>query len=90
VADENLFAATLDYHGRDLEEELETVDVTRRKTARILRSLPPESASRMGVHSFRVHSFKGLVSLEAILTSAVNHIPHHVTYIEEKRKAMGV
>ncbi|HJZ93494.1 MAG TPA: DinB family protein [Gemmataceae bacterium] len=85
VADENLFAATLNYHGRDVDEELAVIDVTRKKTARILRSLGPEAAKRVGIHSF-----KGLVSLEAVLTSAVNHIPHHVAFIEEKRKALGV
>jgi hypothetical protein len=85
VADENLFAATLDYHNRDVEEELALIDVTRRRMARMLRKLPPEAANRMGVHSF-----KGLVSLEAILTSAVHHIPHHTVFIEEKRKALGV
>jgi hypothetical protein len=85
VADENLFAATLNYHGRDMEEELAVVDATRKKLGRILRGLPAEAGNRMGVHSF-----KGLVSLEAVLTSAVNHIPHHVTFIEEKRKTLGV
>lgn len=85
VADENLFAATLNYHGRDVDEELAVIDVTRKKTARILRSLGPEAAKRVGIHSF-----KGLVSLEAVLTSAINHIPHHVAFIEEKRKALGV
>lgn len=85
VADENLFAAALNYHGRDVEEEVAVVEVTRKKMARVLRGLRPEAANRMGVHSF-----KGLVSLEAVLTSAVNHIPHHVAFIEAKRKALGV
>ena len=85
VADENLFAAVLKYQERDLDEELAVIDSTRKKMSRILRSLPAEAANRVGVHSF-----KGLVSLEAIVTSAINHIPHHVTFIEEKRKAMGV
>jgi hypothetical protein len=85
VADENLFAAALGYQARDVEEELAIVESTRKKVARILRGLPPEAANRMGVHSF-----KGLVSLEAVLTSAVNHIPHHVAFIEEKRKALGL
>jgi hypothetical protein len=85
VADENLFAATLHYEGRNVEEELSIIDLTRKKMGRILRALPPEVANRMGVHSF-----KGLVSLEAILTSAVQHIPHHIVFVEEKRKALGV
>lgn len=85
VADENLFAATLNYRDRDVEEELALVDLTRKKMTRILRGLKPEAAIRVGIHSF-----KGLISLEAMLTSAVNHIPHHVAFIEEKRKALGV
>jgi hypothetical protein len=85
VADENLFAATLDYHGRDVEEELAAVELTRRRMARVLKNLPPEAANRVGIHSF-----KGLVSLEAMLTSAVQHIPHHVAFIEQKRKALGL
>ena len=85
VADENLFAATLSYQTRDLEEELAVIDSIRKKMTRILKALAPETAQRSGVHSF-----KGLVSLEGILTSAVNHIPHHVKFIEEKRKALGV
>jgi len=85
TADENLFAAALNYHDRDVEEELGLIDLTRKKMARILRGLKPEAANRVGIHTF-----KGLVSLEALLTSAVNHIPHHVPFIEEKRKALGV
>jgi uncharacterized damage-inducible protein DinB len=85
VADENLFSAVLNYQGRDLDEELAVIESTRKKMARILRGLPAEAAIRVGVHSF-----KGLVTLEAILTSAINHIPHHVAFIEEKRKALGV
>jgi hypothetical protein len=84
TADENLFAATLNYQGRDLEEELTLIDVTRKKMARILRGVGPDAAMRVGVHSF-----KGLVSLDALLLTAVNHIPHHLPFIEEKRKALG-
>ena len=85
VADENLFAATLDYHARDVEEELALIDLTRTKMARILKKLPAEAVNRVGIHSF-----KGLVSLEGLLTSAVNHIPHHIVFILEKRKALGL
>jgi DinB family protein len=85
TADENLFASTLNYLDRDVEEELSIIEWTRKKMARILRGLKPDTANRVGVHAF-----KGLVSLEAQLTSAVNHIPHHVPFIEEKRKALGI
>jgi uncharacterized damage-inducible protein DinB len=84
VADENLFVNELAYEDRDVNEELAVIDSTRQQMARILRKLPPEKAAKAGVHSQ-----KGLVSLEAVLTSAVNHIPHHLKFIEEKRRALG-
>jgi uncharacterized damage-inducible protein DinB len=85
VADENLFVNELAYDDRDVNEELAVIDSTRKQMARILRKLAPEKTAKAGVHSQ-----KGLVSLEAVLTSAVNHIPHHLKFIEEKRKALGV
>ena len=85
VADENLFAATLCYHDRDLGEELALIDLTRKEMGRILRSLPIESASRVGIHSY-----KGLVTLEAVLAGTVNHLLHHSKFIDEKKKALGV
>ena len=85
TADEVLFAKTLNYQDRDVEEELAIIELTRKKLTRILRGVKADAANRVGVHAF-----KGLVSIEAQLTSAVNHIPHHVPFIEEKRKALGV
>src|SRR5437867_5278652 len=49
-ADENLFAATLAYHSRDLEEELGILERTRSQMARILRTLPDSALKRLGVH----------------------------------------
>jgi hypothetical protein len=53
--------------------------------ARILRTLPIEALQRVGVHSER-----GPLKLEQLLTGAANHIPHHVHFIQEKRKALGL
>jgi hypothetical protein len=83
-ADEKHFAAALAYHDRDLEEELSLLEHTRSQMARILRALPAEVLTRVGVHNER-----GELSLERMLTIATNHIPHHVTFIQEKRKALG-
>jgi hypothetical protein len=33
---------------------------------------------------------KGLVTLEKMIQTATNHIPHHVAFIAEKRKALGI
>jgi uncharacterized damage-inducible protein DinB len=82
-ADENRFAAALHYHERQLEEELTIVDATRGQMAKILRKLPDSALERVGVHSER-----GPLTLEQLLTSAIRHIPHHLKFIEEKRRAM--
>jgi uncharacterized damage-inducible protein DinB len=84
-ADENRFAAALAYHERDLEEELALLEHTRAQLARILRTLPVEALQRVGVHSER-----GPLTLERLLTVATNHIPHHVRFIAEKRQALGL
>jgi uncharacterized damage-inducible protein DinB len=84
-ADENLFLKRLAYHDRDLEEELALVERTRSQMARILRTLPPEALQRTGNHSER-----GPMSLEKLITSITNHITHHVGFIREKRKALGL
>jgi len=83
-ADENEFARSLAYHDRDLEEELAIIENTRKQMARILRKLPSEAWQRTGNHSDR-----GLLSLEQFVLSAAKHIPHHVPFIQEKRKVMG-
>jgi hypothetical protein len=84
VADENLFVNELRYQERDLNEELAVIESTRKQLARLLRGLPPEKIAKSGVHSQR-----GLISVEAVLTAAVNHIPHHVKFIDEKRRALA-
>jgi hypothetical protein len=84
-ADENRFAAHLAYHDRDLEEELTIIERTRQQLARILRTLPDSALDRVGVHNER-----GPRTLEQLLVTATNHIPHHVKFIDEKRKALGL
>ena len=84
-ADENRFAAALHYHERDVEEEIAIIDNTRRQLARILSKLPAEALNRIGVHNER-----GPRTLEQLLTTAINHIPHHVKFIHDKRQALGM
>jgi uncharacterized damage-inducible protein DinB len=84
-ADENKFAAALAYHERDLQEELTIIEATRSQFARILRKLPDSVLQRVGNHNER-----GPRTLEQLLTSATNHIPHHAKFIFEKRQALGL
>jgi len=77
------FAEHLAYDQRDIEEEIKLIEVTRSQMARILRSLPPEAFERTGIHSV-----DGPMTLRTLLERITNHIPHHVQFIEEKRRAM--
>ncbi|HEV3146511.1 MAG TPA: DinB family protein [Gemmataceae bacterium] len=83
-ADEKEFAKSLSYHERDLQEELAIIENTRKQMVRILRKLPPDAWQRNGNHSER-----GLRTLEQFVQGAINHIPHHTAFIQEKRKVLG-
>ncbi len=82
--DEKVFAARLAYHRRDAEEELLLIETIRKQVARILRTLNPEDFQRRGIHSEA-----GPLTLEAFVERSTRHIPHHVHFIEEKKKAMA-
>ena len=79
--DPGLFAARLAYDQRDVEEELALIEITRKQMARILRALKPEDFQRRGGHSR-----DGALTLEVLLQRITAHIPHHVGFIEEKRR----
>ena len=83
--DETRFTAALPYHENDLEEELTLMEAMRNQMARTLRGLPDSAWSRTGVHNER-----GLITLEEMLRAEVEHVPHHLAHILEKRKALGL
>ena len=82
-ADENCFARALAYHDRDIDEELAIFEATRSQLAKILRRLPEASFQRVGMHNER-----GLVTLRQLLEITTGHLPHHVKFIDEKRRAL--
>jgi hypothetical protein len=82
--DPGLFAARLACDQREVEEELACVELTRKQMARILRALKPEDFQRRGLHCR-----DGALSLEGLLQRVTAHIPHHVRFIEEKRRALA-
>ena len=84
-ADENRFATALAYHERDLQEELTIIEATRSQLARILRKLPDSALERVGIHNER-----GPRTLGQLLQGAIDHIPHHVKFVLEKRQALGL
>ena len=83
--DETRFAADLAYHAHDLEEELTLLDCMRKQMARELAGLSAEAWSRTCVHSER-----GLMTLAEMVKAEVDHIPHHIRHIAEKRAALGL
>ena len=85
VADENEYMKFLNPQERDLIEELAMIEATRVATMRLLKTLPADAWDRFGIHSE-----SGKKTLTDLLRSAANHIPGHIRFIEDKRKALGV
>jgi len=83
--DPDLFAARLAYDQRNVAEELELISTVRQQVARILRTLKPEDFDRKANHSER-----GPITIRQMIGDITNHIPHHVRFIEDKRRALGV
>jgi hypothetical protein len=53
--------------------------------AQVLRGLPAATFARVGIHSEN-----GRVTLDEMLKVEIDHIPHHVKFIAEKRRALGL
>lgn len=81
--DPDRFTAGLAYHQRDIEEELQLIEVAQRQMARILRTLSLKDFQRVGIHSE-----DGPMTLEALVRRTTSHVPHHIQFIEEKRRAL--
>jgi hypothetical protein len=83
--DESRFTAMLRYHDHDLKTELTLIEGMRAQMALLLRTLPEVAWARTGVHNER-----GLITLEEMLQAEVEHVPHHIVHINEKRRALGL
>lgn len=85
AADENEFVKSLDYHGRDLEEELRLIEATRAQLGRILAGMPDSVLARRGIHSV-----KGPKTVEELVRGTTGHLAAHLPHINEKRLALGL
>ena len=83
--DETRFTASLNYHQLDVKSELALLEGMRLQMAVILRGLPESAWARTGVHSER-----GLITLEEMLRTEVDHVYHHIRQVVEKRRALGL
>lgn len=82
--DETAFADKLSYHDLDTQTVCELFRLNRLHTAQMLERLPAEAFGRTGVHNQR-----GLVTLGDLVAMYVEHVDHHMAFIQKKRAALG-
>jgi hypothetical protein len=84
-ADPELFGAALHWRRRPIDNELDVVEAIRAHMLPILLSCDANDFQRTGVHSL-----DGKLTLQMLLERVTAHIPHHVSFIEEKLKHLLV
>ncbi len=82
--DETLWAATPALQVGDAKAMASIFELHRRWIAAFLRALPAEAWSREGVHSER-----GIVTIGSLLSTMLDHVPHHATFAMAKREKLG-
>lgn len=80
VYDETRFAERIDYHAADLNEVGELFRLNRAFMARWLRTLRPEQFERVALHPDN-----GEMRVGQFLRLYVQHVDHHLKFIEKKR-----
>lgn len=83
--DENLFAARLAYHSRDLDEELQVINAIHAQLTRLLGLQSDADFSRVGNHATA-----GPLTMEQFVVRMADHYDHHIRFIRDKRKALGL
>jgi uncharacterized damage-inducible protein DinB len=81
--DENLYVARLHYDAQSAEDAVSLFDIGRRQFARVLRRLPNEDFLRQGTHNE-----SGVLSVQQLLQTYVNHLEHHLRFLLEKRQRL--
>jgi uncharacterized damage-inducible protein DinB len=81
--------ATLAVDARDVDEELTCFETIRNQTARIVQSFP-ESALDRNVVLVKVTGEEVTRTVREFLTGMVGHVKHHLGFVIEKRKALGL
>lgn len=82
--DETAFAKNLPYDKIDPAQACEIFRLNRLLTATVLRNLPEPTFERHGMHSER-----GKETLAELVKGYVNHLDHHLKFIQDKRKLLG-
>lgn len=83
--DERPYPERIGYQDLVLSEEMALFSALRSHMARVLRRQPPQAWLRVAIHTET-----GLVSLRQLLFQPVRHLDHHLAFLVEKRKALGL
>lgn len=78
------FISKLPYVNADLPLVCEVFRVHRRLMGDLLRRLPNEAFTRVGIHNEN-----GPMSLEKLLRVYIRHLSHHMEFLNKKREALG-
>ncbi len=81
--------AKLAVEARDAEEEQSCFETIRRQTARIVGSFP-ESALDRDIVLVKVTGEEVTKTVRQLLTGITGHVKHHLAFVQEKRKALGL
>jgi uncharacterized damage-inducible protein DinB len=81
--------AKLAVDARDADEELNLFEAVRSQTARIVQSFPAEALDRE-VILVKVTGEEVTWSVRKALTIITGHVGHHLAFVAEKRKALGL
>jgi hypothetical protein len=76
------WARSLDYDRRKISNALETFRILRSANHELLKSLPPETFERTGVHGEL-----GKVTLQDLLRTYAEHVENHVRQVQRTRAA---
>ncbi len=68
---------------RNLDDELNLIEAIRVHITQILRALTSDQFNRQGIHST-----DGRMTLRTVVERVTAHIPHHVSFIEAKRRRL--
>ena len=83
--DERHYPERIGYQDLVLSEELALFSALRTHMAGVLRRQPAPSWKRVAIHTET-----GAVSLRQLLLQPIRHLDHHLAFLHEKRRALGL
>ena len=81
---ETKFAGSLAYDKQSAEVAVTLFDLARKEFTKVLRTLPEAAFQRRGIHNER-----GEVKLGSYLEHMIEHLDHHLKFIQDKRARLG-